>query len=40
MAQDLEPAIEKITEQIGKLTLVADRDGQVMGVPHPETIGQ
>ena len=26
--------IEKINEQIGKLTLVATRDGQVMGVPH------
>ena len=32
--------IEKINEQIGKLTLVAPRDGQVMGVPHPETVGQ
>jgi putative peptide zinc metalloprotease protein len=40
MANDLTPAIEKIAEQIGKLNLVADRDGQVMGVPHPETIGQ
>ena len=32
--------IEKINEQIGKLTLVAHRDGQVIGVPHPETVGQ
>ena len=40
MAAELEPAIEKVAEQIGKLTLVAPRDGQVMGVPHPETVGQ
>ncbi|MCA1686689.1 MAG: biotin/lipoyl-binding protein, partial [Planctomycetia bacterium] len=40
MAEDLNPAIDKVAEQIGKLTLVAGRDGQVMGVPHPETIGQ
>jgi putative peptide zinc metalloprotease protein len=40
MARDLEPAIEKISDQIGHLTLIADRDGQVMGVPHPETVGQ
>src|SRR5439155_12815351 len=40
MAMDLEPAIEKVVEQLGKLTLVAHRDGQVMGVPHPETTGQ
>lgn len=40
MARDLEPAIEKVIEQIGKLTLVAHRDGMVMGVPHPETVGQ
>ena len=31
MADKLEPAIEKITDQIGKLTLVAGRDGQVIG---------
>ena len=31
MARDLEPAIEKVIEQIGKLTLVAPRDGQVDG---------
>ena len=31
-AEKLEPMIEKITEQIGKLTLVANRDGQVVGV--------
>lgn len=40
MAEDLSPAIEKVASQIGSLTLVAHRDGQVMGVPHPETVGQ
>ena len=40
MANDLDPAIKKISEQIAKLTLYAERDGYVMGVPHPETIGQ
>ena len=40
MARDLQPAIEKVNEQIAKLTLYAERDGEVMGVPHPETIGQ
>ena len=40
MAEELEPMLEKINEQLGKLTLVAARDGQVMGVPHPETVGQ
>ena len=39
-AEELEPLLQKINEQIGKLTLVAARDGQVMGVPHPETVGQ
>ena len=37
---DLEPAIEKIQAQKDKLTLLAPRDGQVMGVPHKEVIGQ
>ncbi len=40
MALDLEPMINKVSEQIGKLTLFAERDGQVMGVPHKETLGQ
>ncbi len=40
MANDLETAIEKVNDQIGKLTLYAERDGNVMGVPHPETTGQ
>ncbi len=39
-AEELEPIIKNINEQIGKLTLVSLRDGQVMGVPHPETVGQ
>ena len=37
---DLEPAIAKIEEQKAKLTLMAPRDGQVMGVPHKEVIGE
>jgi len=40
MAIELEPMIQKIAEQLGKLTLIAIQDGQVMGVPHPETVGQ
>ncbi len=40
MATDLEPALDKVIAQIGKLTLIAERDGNVMGVPHPETTGQ
>jgi putative peptide zinc metalloprotease protein len=39
-ASALEPAVSKITEQIGKLTLYAHRDGYVLGLPHPETTGQ
>ena len=31
IADKLEPIIKKITDQIGKLTLVASRDGQVVG---------
>jgi putative peptide zinc metalloprotease protein len=40
MAFDLDPAIDKVSQQIGRLNLVAERDGIVMGVPHRETIGQ
>ncbi len=40
MARDLEPAIDTVSKDIGALTLVADRDGHVMGVPHHETVGQ
>ncbi len=39
-AEKLEPMIQKMVEQIGKLTLIADRDGQVVGSPHLETVGQ
>ena len=38
--EDLEPALARVTEQVGKLTLIAPRDGQVMGVPHKEVEGQ
>ncbi len=40
MAHDLDRVIDKVSQQIGALTLIADRDGTVMGVPHPETVGQ
>ncbi len=40
MANDLEPAIEKVAEQIRKLILVAPRSGVAIGVPHKSTIGQ
>ena len=39
-AENLEPGLAKINEQIGKLTLVSHRDGQVVGSPHKETVGQ
>ena len=39
-AENLEPMIAKINEQIGKLTLISHRDGQVVGSPHKETVGQ
>ena len=39
-ADNLEPAIAKIDEQIGKLTLVSHRDGQVVGVARAATVGQ
>jgi putative peptide zinc metalloprotease protein len=39
-AETLEDALTKIDEEIGKLTLYAGRDGQAIGVPHPETTGQ
>lgn len=40
MAEELEPALTKLNEQLGKLVLTAPRDGQVIGLPHEETIGQ
>ena len=39
-AEKLNPMIEKITEQLGKLTLISHRDGQVVGLPHKETVGK
>ncbi len=39
-AEKLEPVIRSITDQIGKLTLITNRGGQVVGSPHKETIGQ
>jgi putative peptide zinc metalloprotease protein len=39
-ADKLEPMIKTIIDQIGKLTLISDRDGQVVGSPHKETVGQ
>jgi putative peptide zinc metalloprotease protein len=40
IADKAEPIIKNITDQIGKLTLVAGRDGQVIGAPHRSTVGQ
>ena len=38
-AAALNPAVEKVNEQIAKLSLYAPRDGFALGVPHPETTG-
>jgi putative peptide zinc metalloprotease protein len=40
LADNAEPIIRNITEQVGKLTLVANRDGQVVGAPHRVSVGQ
>ncbi len=40
MAEELEPALAKLGEQLGKLVLTAPRDGQVIGMPERETLGQ
>jgi putative peptide zinc metalloprotease protein len=40
MQEQLEEPISRISDQIGMLNLVAPRDGQAIGVPHPSTIGQ
>jgi putative peptide zinc metalloprotease protein len=40
MAVDLENVVNKVNDQIGKLNLVAHRDGQVIGLPHPEKVGE
>ena len=39
-AEKLETMIEKMTDQIGKLTLVSNRDGQVVGAPYRASVGQ
>jgi putative peptide zinc metalloprotease protein len=39
-AMKLEPMMKKVTDQLDKLNLVAHRDGQVVGAPHKETVGQ
>jgi putative peptide zinc metalloprotease protein len=36
----IDPAIDRVNQQIGSLNLVAGRDGRAMGVPNRETIGQ
>ena len=40
MEQQLEEPLSRMSDQIAMLTLSAPRDGQVIGVPHPSTIGQ
>ena len=39
-AEELDVMIEKIADQLGKLTLISNRDGQVVGSPHQETVGK
>lgn len=39
-AENLEPTLAKIIEQIGKLTLISHRDGVVIGAPEKDTVGQ
>ncbi|HKI18704.1 MAG TPA: HlyD family efflux transporter periplasmic adaptor subunit, partial [Isosphaeraceae bacterium] len=39
-AEKLEPMIQKINDQIGKLTLICNRDGQVVASPHRDPNGQ
>ena len=39
LADELEPVVARINDQISHLYLVADRDGQVIGVPKRETTG-
>jgi putative peptide zinc metalloprotease protein len=40
VTEDLEPALTKVIDQVGKLTLFANRDGIVIGVPHREQTGK
>jgi putative peptide zinc metalloprotease protein len=39
-AEKLEPALQRVQEQIDKLNLFAARDGRAIGVPHRGTTGQ
>jgi putative peptide zinc metalloprotease protein len=39
-AENLEPGLAKISEQIGKLTLVSHREGRVISSPEKDTVGQ
>ncbi len=39
-ASKMDTTIEKISQQLGKLTLISNRDGRVVGLPHKETVGQ
>jgi putative peptide zinc metalloprotease protein len=39
-AAQLEGVIEKVSQQLGKLTLIANRDGRIVGAPHKSTVGQ
>ncbi len=39
-AAKMETTIEKINQQLGKLTLISNRGGRVVGLPHRETVGQ
>jgi len=39
LADELEPVVARINDQISHLYLVADRDGQVIGVPKRESTG-
>ncbi len=39
-AREIEPMLDTVHSEIGKLNLVAPRDGIVIGMPHPETTSQ
>jgi putative peptide zinc metalloprotease protein len=39
-AEKMEKVISELSQVIGKLTLVAHRDGQVIGAPHREKVGE
>lgn len=40
LADELEPVVSRVNSQIASLYLVAERDGQVIGVPKRESTGQ